>query len=331
MKAPYFWSHGLDPYSREAAPVLRAMLTPLAGIYSWAGARRIRSSEPYQCGVPVICAGNVTVGGTGKSPLVAALRNWFSKKGIRAASLSRGYKGRLKGPLKVDGQTHSAEAVGDEPLMLSQTGESWIGADRAIASKAMVTDGVELIIMDDGFQNPSLHKDHSILVIDSEAPFGNGYVIPKGPLREPVSSALRRASSIALMGSGPPPDDIRGKSLPVLRARIQPTAPPPSGPLVVFAGIGRPQKVFDSVEAHGGSIVESVPFPDHHTYTPGDLRYLQALASEREATLLTTEKDYSRLSLNDREGIQAWPVEVAFDNPELIDEMFSDILSALKK
>lgn len=328
MKAPHFWSHGLDPQSREAAPVVRAMLTPLAAVYTWAGARRIKRVEPYRCGVPVICVGNVTIGGTGKSPVVAALRKWFSSKGIRAASLSRGYKGKLTGPLKVISDTHTAADVGDEPLMLSHTGESWIGADRAEAAKAMVTDGVQVILMDDGFQNPQLYKDHSMLVIDSEAPFGNGYVIPKGPLREPVKTALSRTHSILLMGHGEQPDGLSTYK-PILRASLEPTEPLPNGPLVVFAGIGRPQKVFDAILKHGGTISESVPYSDHYTYTKSDLKYLRLLAKERNATLVTTEKDYMRLPANQRTSIHAWPVKAQFEKTEQLDGLFRIILESL--
>ena len=329
MKPPHFWSHGLDPYAREAAPVLRAMLTPLASIYAWAGARRIKNAEPYTCGVPVICAGNVTVGGTGKSPVVAALRRWFKAKDIRAASLSRGYKGKLSGPLRVDPTAHTARDVGDEPLMLALHGESWIGADRAAAGAAMADDGVQIILMDDGFQNPQLHKDHSILVIDSDAPFGNGHVIPKGPLREPVATALARADSVLLMGSGPRPAELNANK-PVLRARLQPLHQPPRGPIVAFAGIGRPQKVFDALTAHGADIREAVPYPDHHVYTPGDLKYLRALASERRAKLVTTEKDLARLTETDRADIEAWPVEAVFEDPAALDELLTPLLEAAR-
>ena len=279
--------------------------------------------------MPVICVGNVTVGGSGKSPVVAALRKWASDRGIRAASLSRGYKGKQKGPLKVDPDNHSASDVGDEPLMLSRKGESWIGADRMATGKAMAADGVKLIIMDDGFQNPGLHKDHSVLVIDSEAPFGNGHVIPKGPLREPVEHALARAHSVLLMGDGEVPTEISSTSQPVHRARIKPVGPPPDGPLVVFAGIGRPQEVFDALSAHGGNISESVPFPDHHNFSTGDLRFLRKLAEERKATLVTTEKDFARLPRTEQTGITPWPVEAIFKDPQILDELFGPILKAL--
>lgn len=330
MKAPHFWSHGLDPYSREAAPVVRAFLTPLANIYAWAGARRIKRSEPYKCGVPVICVGNITVGGTGKTPVVAAIRQLFTQKGYRAASLSRGYKGKLDGPLRVDQTSHTAADVGDEPLMLAIHGEAWIGADRAAAGKAMVSDGVDLIIMDDGFQNPGLYKDHSILVIDSEAPFGNGYVIPKGPLREPIPNALTRAHSILLMGQSDVPGISPDIGRPVHRASIVPHDPPPNGPIIAFAGIGRPQKVFDALTLNGADISESVPYPDHHTYSPGDLRYLRALARERSATLVTTEKDYIRLPHGQRDDITPWPVKAVFSSESRLINMLTPVLEAYR-
>ena len=140
--------------------------------------------------------------------MVAAIRARISARKSQAASLSRGYGGSLKGPLKVDENTHTAGEVGDEPLMLAAKGTSWIGADRPAAAKAMTDAGVQVIIMDDGHQNPSLHKDLSLIVIDAGAPFGNGFVIPKGPLREPVARGLSRADAVILMGDGPVPEAV---------------------------------------------------------------------------------------------------------------------------
>ena len=322
MKPPYFWRAGLDPKSREAAPFVRALLTPLAALYGWTAQRKIETTKPFRASIPIICIGNLTTGGAGKSPVVAAIRNRLSA----AASLSRGYGGNLKGPLKVDENTHTASQVGDEPLMLAASGTSWIGADRPAAAKAMTEAGVQVIIMDDGHQNPSLHKDLSLIVIDAGAPFGNGFVIPKGPLREPVARGLSRADAVILMGDGPVPEAVITSGLPVIRAHLAPTSPPPAGALIAFAGIGRPQKFFDSLTAAGGDIFESVPFSDHHTYSAGDLTYLHRLAKERGATLITTSKDYTRLPVNDRSGIEVFPVEAVFDDTAALDALIADVL-----
>lgn len=326
MKPPRFWAAGLDPRSREAAPATRALLTPLAALYAYITDRKIRRTTPQDVGLPVICVGNITTGGVGKTPIVAAIRNHLSKAGLRSASLSRGYGGALKGPLLIDPDTHSAADVGDEPLMLSETGESWIGADRVTAAKAMKAAGVQAIIMDDGHQNPSLKKALSLVVIDAAAPFGNGHVIPKGPLREPIMRSLTRANAIILMGDGAVPAPVKDSGRPVWRASLRPDASPPDGPLVAFAGIGRPEKFFDGLKAAGADLVEEIPFADHHPYKSDDMKFLTALADERAAQLITTQKDHVRLPPELRPSILTFPVSVRFESPEALDEIAASIL-----
>lgn len=322
MREPHFWSADLDPYSRDSAPVTRALLTPFSLIYSAMTARRIASTKPYHAGIPVICVGNLTAGGVGKSPVVAALRERLSSSTKqRIATLSRGYGGSEKGPLKVDPTLHSAEQVGDEPLMLACAGESWIGADRAKAGAAMANAGVQAILMDDGHQNPGLYKDLSLIVVDATARFGNGHVIPKGPLREPIAKGLSRADAVIVMGSGPIPEELGNFNKPILRAIIQARAPAPPGPLIAFAGIGRPEKLFDSLAASGGDVRDAAPFPDHHVYKQSDLKWLRQLASDHQAELITTEKDYVRLSKEDRGGILTFPVEAVIEDAHKLDDL----------
>lgn len=328
MKDPSFW-HERDLRSRRAAPITRILLTPFALFYQWAGSRRIRQTEPVSINIPVICVGNLTVGGSGKTPVVAAIREHFRQKGVRAASLSRGYKGELKGPLRVGFQIHTARLVGDEPLMLSRQGEAWIGADREATARAMQDDGVELIIMDDGHQNPTLHKDVSIVVIDGGNPYGNGFVFPKGPLREPVQSGLLRADAVVIMGDlAHDIPELAGFSGPVIKSRVMAVETAPDGPLIAFAGIGRPQKFFDTLQASGGALADAVPFPDHHTFSPSDISYLRNLAADREARLITTEKDYVRLSENDREGVLVFPVSASLTASD-IDVLTGPVLKLL--
>ncbi|MEO1642385.1 MAG: tetraacyldisaccharide 4'-kinase [Pseudomonadota bacterium] len=322
MREPRFWSADLDPYSRDAAPVTRALLTPFSWIYAAATAHKLAKASPYDAGIPVICVGNLTAGGVGKSPIVAALRERLtSVTGQRIATLSRGYGGSEKGPIKVDPAIHTARQVGDEPLMLACSGESWIGADRAEAGAAMHEAGVQVIIMDDGHQNPSLHKDLSLIVVDARTKFGNGYIIPKGPLREPISKGLARADAVILMGDGPIPDELSAFSKPILRAKIRPRAPAPSGPLVAFAGIGRPEKLFDSLTETGGDVRDAVPFPDHHAYRPDELKWLRKLATDHEARLITTEKDYVRLTEAERSEMLTFPVEAVFEDAHKLDSL----------
>lgn len=328
MKEPIFW-HERDLRARRSAPITRLLLTPLANIYAWAGADRIRKAQPFKADIPVICVGNLTVGGSGKTPVVAAIRDWFQTRGIRAASLSRGYKGEHKGPLKVDFTAHDAKLVGDEPLMLACSGEVWIGADREEAARAMTHDGVQLIIMDDGHQNPTLHKDLSVLVIDGGNPYGNGFVFPKGPLREPVERGLSRADGVIVMGKlAHDIEALKTFNKPVLQGHVRPRGAPPLGKLLAFAGIGRPQKFFDTLQEAGGDIAETVPFPDHYAFTKGDLSYLRALASEREATLITTEKDYVRLAADERDGVLAFPVTADLPQTD-VDALLEPVLKLI--
>lgn len=327
MKAPHFWSHGLDPKSREAAPLTRVFLTPLERLYIWGVRRKLASAKPHPAPVPVICVGNLTVGGVGKTPVVAALREKLTAMGYRAATLSRGYGGTLEGPLRVDETTHMAADVGDEPLMLACSGESWIGRDRAAAAEAMATAGVEVIVMDDGFQNPSLEKTLSILAIDAAAPFGNGYCLPKGPLREPIADGMARADAVLLIGEGELPTGLIPPSKPLLRASIQPRGPAPHGPLIAFAGIGRPRKMFDSLTEAGADLRDGVGFGDHYVYIERDMTFLRQLAADHKARLITTEKDFVRLPKDWREGILTWPVEACFhDTPESIDSLMKSAI-----
>lgn len=327
MKEPAFW-HERDLRARSSAPLTRALLTPIAAIYAWAGADRIRKATPYKADIPVVCVGNLTVGGSGKTPIVAALREYFTAKGIRAASLSRGYKGELKGPLKVDFNAHTAKQVGDEPFMLSCSGEAWIGADREAAARAMSQNGVELIIMDDGHQNPTLHKDISLVVIDGGNPCGNGFVFPKGPLREPVATGLARADAVIVMGDLTHElSALKACQKPVIHTRVVPRGPAPDGPLVAFAGIGRPQKFFDTLKQAGGLLADAVPFPDHHFFTQDDLDWLNQLAQDREARLITTEKDYVRLTPDQREGVLAFPITAELATSD-IDDLMRPVLMA---
>lgn len=326
MKPPRFWDSGLDPRSREAAPMTRVLLSPLSALYVWGIRRKLRRATPEHPPVPVICVGNVTVGGVGKTPIVRAIRELLTSKGQRTASLSRGYGGQDPGPLKVDPSVHTAEDVGDEPLMMASDGESWIGRDRPVAAAAMAADGVDVIIMDDGHQNPSLAKTLSLVAIDSHAPFGNGYCLPKGPLREPVADALARADGVLLVGTGPVPTELAEFQRPVLRVTLQPIQAPPGGPIVAFAGIGRPEKFFDSLTAAGANLKEAVGYPDHHAYSGSELGFLNRLAADYGAKLITTDKDLARLKAGDREGILSWPIEAIFEEPEGLDVLLQGAL-----
>ncbi|MDZ4759468.1 MAG: tetraacyldisaccharide 4'-kinase [Alphaproteobacteria bacterium] len=328
MHEPHFW-RALDPRTRASAPVTRLLLTPFAMAYSWAGKRRIERALPADAGVPVICIGNLTLGGAGKTPVAAEVRARLAARGLRAATLSRGYRGEQKGPLRVDPQDHKAGDVGDEPLMLAAMGEAWIAQDRAAGARAMRTDGVGVIVMDDGHQNPALRKDMSLIVIDAAEPFGNGHVFPKGPLREPVARGLERADGLILMGEGAAPPALADFPGPILRARLAPLQTTTPGRYIAFAGIGRPERFFDTLSAmQGVDLADAVPYPDHHVFTASDLDYLMKLSSERGARLITTDKDHVRLSDDAKPMVSRASVKAHFEDGAALDALLSRIAPA---
>jgi len=328
MKAPYFWSAGLDPQSREAAPLTRFCLTPAAWIYAYMTRRRLQRMPARRTRAKVICVGNLTAGGTGKSPVVAYIRSYLqTSQCLRTASLSRGYGGRLKSPVRVCPEQHTAREVGDEPLMLARSGESWIGRNRGLAGEYMDRAGVQVIVMDDGYQNPGLTKDLSLIVIDAQAGFGNGYVIPKGPLREPVKAGLVRADAVILVGEGAAPEALKHTDLPIFRARLEPVMAPPEGPLIAFAGIGRPEKFFDGLLASNAQLCDTIPFPDHHVFSDQDLRYLTRLARDHKARLITTEKDYVRLTPHQKQDVLFFPVEIKFEKADIFHNLLDQTIA----
>lgn len=318
---------------RPPAPVTRALLTPISWVWTAATARRIARGRPVDPGVPVICVGNLTVGGVGKTPVVRELLRRLRARGIEAASLSRGHGGRLPGPVQVDPTRHGAADVGDEPLMMAADGPAWIARDRAPGAKAAADQGARAIVMDDGHQNPTVRKALSLVVVDGETrdgfwPFGDGRVFPAGPLREPLTAGLARADAVVLMlpADLPKADPellaLFG-ALPVLIARLEPLAPPPPGPLVGFAGIGKPWKVEAALRAAGADLADFAPFPDHAAYTERDLDFLAARAAQFGAKLVTTEKDWVRLPPDWRARVTAWPVRARFEDEATLDALLA--------
>ena len=316
---------------RAPAPVTRALLTPVSWIWAAVTARRIARATPLDPGVPVICVGNLTAGGTGKTPVVRELLRRLRARQVDAHGLSKGYGGSLEGPVQVDPAGHTAAQVGDEPLMLAGDAPIWISRNRPNGALAAAWAGAQALVMDDGHQNPSIKKTLSLVVVDGETrnnewPLGDGAVFPAGPLREPLAVGLARADAVILMlpsdVEAPDPELVAvfaGK--PVLVARLAPTAPPPSGAQVGFAGVGKPWKVERSLEAAGCDLKDFAPFPDHKTY---DERTLQALA-DRAATfgagLVTTEKDWARLPPEWRAKITAWPVAAVFEDEAALEAL----------
>lgn len=315
---------------RRVGAIARLALTPLSWIWTAATARRIARGRPLDPGAPVICVGNLTVGGTGKTPVVREIA-----RRLGGTVLSRGYGGALAGPVQVDPARHTAAEVGDEPLMLAQDLPVWIARDRAAGALAAAEAGARLIVMDDGHQNPSISKTLSLVVIDGETrggewPFGDGRVFPAGPMREPLGVGLARsdAAVILLPADVPAPDPELLAALspkPLLVARLAAAAPPPTGPQVGFAGVGKPWKVERALQAAGCDLKDFWPFPDHHALDEGTLRRLADRAAQFGAGLVTTEKDWARLPADWRPRIQAWPVRATFDDERALDALLKGV------
>ncbi len=319
MRAPEFW--------RRNGPLATA-LSPLS--LAWrvgAGLRRLRA-RPLDHPIPVICVGNVTVGGAGKTPTVLALLEHFKARGIVAHAVSRGYGGRLEGPLAVSTNDHSATDVGDEPLLLARAAPTWVARDRGAGIAAAAAAGAQLAILDDGLQNPNLRPDLSFLVLDGGYGIGNGRCLPAGPLREPLESALERSDALIVIG--PDRSGLASQvGKPVLRAALEPLGAPPPEPLLAFAGIGRPEKFFDSLRAAGGQLVGCRGFADHAAFSESQLQDLAAQADAKDALLITTEKDALRLPEPWRRRIAVFPVALSWREPALLDALLAPLLKRL--
>ncbi|MEA1677117.1 tetraacyldisaccharide 4'-kinase [Nitrospirillum sp. BR 11163] len=325
MKAPGFW---------YAPPGLAAaLLSPLACLYALGARRRQAKATPQGAGIPVICVGNLVAGGAGKTPLSQTVMRHLRARGVQAHYLSRGYGGQLKGPLRVDPGHHAAADVGDEPLLLSRTAPAWISADRLAGARAARDGGAQAVVMDDGFQNPALAKDLSLLVVDGGAGFGNGHVIPAGPLREVLGDGLARADAVVIVGADRTGAEASvaklAPALPILAARLVPDATVAAGladrPVLAFAGIGRPGKFFDTCVELGLTVAEAVPFPDHHPYAEAEIARLLERAATLGAVPLTTEKDWVRLPAAHQTAIKALPVALAFDDPGALERVLETV------
>ena len=292
-----------------------SLLQPAARAYAALGAVRHALATPYRAPVPVICVGNLVAGGAGKTPVAESLVSLLAARGRHPAILSRGYGGSEPGPVQVDAAKHRARAVGDEPLMLSRLAPVWVARDRVAAARAAVAAGADCLVMDDGFQNPGLAKDLSLLVIDGAYGLGNGRVMPAGPLREPAFRGLARADAVVLIGEDAL--DLGPRiTKPVLRAALQPVnaADFAGRKVVAFAGIGRPEKFFATLAACGAQVLARHGFPDHHAYSEAELRNLAAEAAANAATLVTTTKDRMRMEGAWRERVPALAVAIAWQD-----------------
>jgi tetraacyldisaccharide 4'-kinase len=288
--------------------------------------------------VPVICVGNYVVGGSGKTPLVIALARLARSRGLNPGILASGYGGKARVPVLVDPLSHSAVDVGDEPLLLASAAPTVASGDRVAGAKRLIAEGVDVILTDDGFQDPSLAKDLSLIAVDSGAGLGNGFTLPVGPLRAPLPIQLRRTDALILIGQEGTAEPLvrlaARAGRPVLRAVLKPVTVREwrQARLHAFAGIGRPQKFFDSLAALGAKLVRTQGFPDHHVFTPSEASQLIAAADIDQCRLVTTEKDMARLAGGSgalarlRERAEVFAVTLEFENPVAIGDMMAEAI-----
>jgi len=324
MREPGFW-HG-------PASLNSHLLKPLAALYGAVAAQRLQRKGSH-AGIPVLCVGNYHVGGAGKTPTVLALAKLLRDLGERPVVLSRGYGGKLAGPVRVDPARHAASDVGDEPLMMAGAVPVVVSRKRADGVPLARAQGATVILMDDGFQNPGIVKDVSLIVIDSGRGLGNGQVFPAGPLRAPLQPQLARTDALIVVGSGSAAEavaaEIAAQGKPVLSAHLKPdeaqVASLRGRRVLAFAGIGDPARFFNTLRSSGIEVAAQRAFADHHAYSQAEIQSLIAEAKREALTLVTTEKDLARL--RDRaQQIMPFRVTLEFDDPALLRKFVGDRL-----
>jgi tetraacyldisaccharide 4'-kinase len=307
MREPAFW---------HRPPSLRSLLlTPLGALYGLIAGMRMRRNG-LDAGIPVLCVGNYHVGGAGKTPAVLALAGLLRELGETPIVLSRGYGGRLHGPVKVDPARHAAADVGDEPRMMASSVPVVVARDRVAGVALAKSQGASVILMDDGFQNPAIAKDASLIVIDGDRGLGNACVFPAGPLRAPLPPQLERTDALIVVGDGtaaaPVAAAIAAQDKPVLSAHLRAdgisVAALRGKRVLAFAGIGDPVRFFRTLRAFGTEVVAERAFPDHHPFSQGEIETLIAEAKRDALTLVTTEKDMARL--RQAEGLPGWTKDI---------------------
>ena len=328
---PSFWY----PKTRfNALPPHAQALRPLSWFYALGFNIHHAIVKPQKANIPVVCIGNLSAGGTGKTPTCISFVELLRAAGLTKTPyfLMRGYGGAERGPLLVNLEKHNAWDVGDEPLILAQSATTIISADRVEGTNLAETLGADMVIMDDGLQNPGIHKDVKIIVVNGEMGFGNRFVMPTGPLREPLEAGLAKADAFLFIGD----DKMDAKELlpegvPVFDAKLEAVEdelPPKNQKYVAFAGLGYPQKFFDFLSKHlGYEIVETIAFADHCPYERRDVQDLRSKAKALDAELITTEKDYLRLPKGYKEDIHTLPISMQFKQQKELKAFVKSMLN----
>lgn len=328
ISSPSFW------YGKKKIPaaLLQFALTPVSWFYGWLVRKRFDLYFPVPMSKPVICVGNLVAGGAGKTPVVLSLAELLQDKGYNPHLLTRGYGGKESGPLQVSPGRDTAYDVGDEALLLVDKAPTWVSSNRPLGAQEAMDSGANIVVMDDGFQNPVIYKDFSFVVIDGAVGFGNKRVMPAGPLRERLKNGLSRADAVVIIGEDKTgaAEYTRGfTGVPVLFAALAADKDNPGikgKKVFAFAGIGRPQKFRETLEAEGALVEGWMEFPDHFPYDDEDLKEFVAAAEAQEALLITTTKDYVRVPELLRPKIQKFSVHLVWQNPSEVVPLIEQAL-----
>lgn len=314
MKTPKHW---------QSKNILALILFLPSCLYAFATWLRIKTTTPKKVKVPVICIGNLTAGGSGKTPVSVSIAKILKQAGKKPYFISRGYGGNLS-DVEVDTNLHSPIEVGDEPLLLAKEAPVIVNHKRYEGAKRAINDGAEVIIMDDGFQNPALHKDKSFLVIDGNVGLGNMFPIPAGPMREFYSQGKKRADAVIILGKDKTSVADKFNDLPIFYGEVVPQTPKTENKNVVaFAGIGRPQKFYDSLQNCGFNIVKAFDFPDHYLYKSDDIKKIVELADDLGAEIFTTSKDFVKVPALYKNKINVLEISIKWQDEKKLSEFIN--------
>ncbi len=306
MKTPTHW---------KSINFLSVVLFPLGIVYGLVTALRLKLKTTHKVNAKIICVGNLTAGGTGKTPVCLSLAKMLQQNDKNPFFITRGYGGKDKNTLVTP--SHKAMEVGDEPLLLSQQAPTVVNPNRYQAALKAINHGADIIIMDDGFQNPSLYKDISLLVIDGNYGFGNGFCIPAGPLREFISSGLKRADAAIILGEDKHNLASILKPLPVFKGKVVADCNKITNRnIIAFAGIGHPSKFYQSLEECGFNILQNFDFPDHHFYNEKELLQIIEIAKNKNADIYTTSKDFVKIPIKLRPHFKVLEITVEWENSQ---------------